>query len=834
MASMFDCIQAAIDDGHLEPARGKNAQDEFLQLADRYSGSYPRDVAETLAAEDLKEAARRSANSRRHAVIAQLQTMRRNEALVDDAAARGIDPSVLLTSVIQSVEGSGVQAESVRFLRDSLNRQFHGMIRGLLSRHSKNIVGNARNQAGLKNVVRELFGEASGDGVAKEIAEAVGKARDRARSLFNAYGGDIGKLDNYGILHSHNATKLRKAGFDAWRTEVSGRLDWSRITDHRTGKPFAAKGDQPSPAAAEEFLRKVYDNISSAGWIDRAPSMAVGGKALYNQRAEARVLHFKSADDWLEYNAAFGEANPFEAIVSQLDGFSRDIALMRVLGPNPTLGLEHLIQSVQRHASVRQDSKLENAVSSRASVARTMLRHVNGSANAPADHAWASFLAGTRNLLTGAQLGSAILSTPTDLATQAAAAAQVGMSPANVIGRTANLLSSHATRETAAAMGYVADTLANAGSASARFLGDVWSPELTERITDGVLRASGLSYWTDMNRIAFQMEFAAHLAQNAHLPLRDIDPLLGKTLADRGITDADWDALRIEGGLFTAPNGAKFLSPLHWLDRTDLPRAEAEGLSLKLDAIIQEQMEFAIPSVSLEARARLMGDALPGTISGELIRSVAMYKNYAISLTLNQYRRTMAKPDRWSRAKYITSLAVGMTAMGALSVQLKEMAKGRDPRNMDPFTNPAFIAEAVFQGGGLGIFGDFIRSEESRIGGGLASTLAGPVVGLGSDVLGTVVQNTSAALQGKDTAIARDLTNLGKRYTPGSSLWYGRLALDRMFWDQLHETLDPDAARYHRRKERRREKSYRNRSWWAPGQLTPNRAPDLSNIAGEP
>lgn len=834
MANMFDCIQAAIDDGQLEPARGKNAQDEFLQLANRYESAMPRDVAEAQAAKDLKEASRRSATSRRHAVINQLQAMRRNEALVAETVARGGDPSLLPTAVLETVAGSGIQAESVRFVRDSLNRQFHGMLRGLLRKHSKDLLGRVRNQAGLKNIVHELFGEASGDAEAKAIAGAIGKTRDRARSLFNAYGGDIGKLENYGIRHSHDSTKLRKAGFDAWRAEVFDRLDWNRIEDHRTGRPFAEAGGRPAPAAAEEFLRKVFDNITTRGWIDRAPSMAVGGKALYNQRAEARVLHFKSADDWLAYNTAFGDANPFEAIVSQMDGFARDIALMRVLGPNPTLGLEHLIQSVERHAAVRADGKLENAVSSRSGRARTMLRMTTGAANAPADHAWASFLAGTRNLLTGAQLGSAMLSTPTDLATMGAAAREIGMSPKNVFARTAGLLSSHATRDTAAAMGYVADTLANAGTASARYLGDVWSPELTERITDGVLRASGLSYWTDMARTGFQMEFSAHLAQNAHLALDSIDPLLRKTLTDRGITAADWDHLRAPDALFVAPNGAKFLTPLHWVEHTRLPRAEAEGLSLKLGSIMQEEMEFAIPSVSLDARARVMGAAQPGTISGELIRSVAMYKNYAISLTLNQYRRTMAKPGGWSRAKYFTSLAVGMTAMGALSVQLKEMAKGRDPRNMNPFTNPGFIAEAVFQGGGLGIFGDFIRSEESRIGGGLASTLAGPVVGLGSDVLGGVVQNASAAAQGKNTSVARDLTNLGKRYTPGSSLWYGRLALERMFWDQLHEAMDPDAARDYAKKERKRVKSYGNASWWTPTQMTPDRAPNLSNIAGEP
>ena len=833
MPNMFDCIQAAIDGGELDPAKGKFAQDEFLQLTDRYSANYPRDIAETMAADDLKLATKKAATKRRHATIAQLQTMRRMKALVDDTVAAGVDPTLLPKALLSPIEGSGIVAENVRFTRDALNDQFHGMLNGLLSKHSKNLVGSSRDQAGLMNVVHELFGETTGDPVAKNIADAVTKTRNRARSLFNIHGGDMGKLENYGIQHTHNQHKLRTAGFDAWRTRVGDALDWSRIEDHRTGKPFAAKGDSPSPAATEQFLRKVYDNITTGGWIDRAPSMTVGGKALYNQHSDARILHFKSADDWMMYNNDFGDANPFEAIVSQLNGFSRDIALMRVLGPNPKLGLEFMIQSVQKHAAVRLDGEMEIRLNKRGKEAKTMLAHVTGEANMPLDTVWANFFAGTRNILTGAQLGAAVLTAPaSDMVTQSFAAKNLGMSPTNIFKNTGNLISKHATRETAAAMGYVADTLANSGSASARYLGDVWAPELTEKITDFVLRASGLSYWTDMSRTAFKMEFSAHLARNAERAFEDMEPALRGALADRGITAADWDNLRGDAGMFVAPNGSKFLTPFHWLEHTDLPRAEAEGLSIKLHSVILEQMDFAVPSVSLEGRSAVLGDTKPGSFSGELLRSAFMYKNYMTTIMLNQYRRTMSKPDIWSRTRYFASLATGLTLAGGVAVQLKEVAKGRDPRNMNPFDNPKFWAEAGFQGGGFGIFGDFIRAEQNRMGGGIAETLAGPVVGMASDVLGAAVTNTGRALQGKETMLTRDLTNMASRYVPGSTLWYTRLAQQRIFMDTLHEAFDPDAVDYWRKQEKRRAKTYDNGSWWLSGDLAPNRAPNFSNAVG--
>ncbi len=240
-------------------------------------------------------------------------------------------------------------------------------------------------------------------------------------------------------------------------------------------------------------------------------------------------------------------------------------------------------------------------------------------------------------------------------------------------------------------------------------------------------------------------------------------------------------------------------------------------------------MEFAVPSVSLDARARFMGDAAPGSIPGELIRSTVMYKNFALSFSLNQYRRVMAKPTTMDRAKYVANIIGGMTVLGGLAVQLKELAKGRDPRDM---TEGRFWAAAAFQGGGLGLFGDFAYSETNRVGGGLYETLGGPVVGLGSDLIGGVVDNTTRALSDKDTRVGRDVSQLVRRYTPGTNLWFARAALDRLVWDQMQEFLDPDAEQVWRRSEKARARAYGNKSWWAPGDALPDRGPDFTNILG--
>lgn len=819
MANLRDCLQSALDGGEVDQTRAEAALAEFDQLSENYMAGpsgLPKAAAEAAAAADIAIATRRAATSRRHTVLAQLTTMRRNQAEMDNAA----DPGGRMVQIV----------EDIRFERDGLVRQTNGQIGAFLTQHSKSLIGRPRQRARLKNVVRALHGEKIDDPRAEGFAKAIQGEQSRMRKLFNAHGGDIGEIADFGMPHSHNTLKIREAGYDRWRNAIYDNLAWDRIEDTSTGRPFAEAGGRPDPAAADRFLRRIHERITTRGWSDRAPSMAVSGKSLANRRAEPRVMHFQNADAWMAYNDAFGDANPFDAVIGHLHGMARDVALMRVLGPNHRLGLEHMKQVAQQKAAVALDNKAENRVTKKSVLASTMLSHLDGSGSAPADHAWAAFFAGTRNLLTAAQLGSAALSSVTDFWTMRMAAGSVGMNKSGLFSRSIGLMASNSTRETALAMGYVADTLADAGNASARMLGDVWSPELTSNVANFVLRASGLSFLTDINRMAFQMEFSAFLAQNRALKFDDLPVELRGTMERSQITADDWDKLRGESVVFTAKNGAEFISPRHWLEaQTTLSRAEAEGLSIRVQSMFEREMEFAVPSVSLEGRSAVVGEAPPGTISGDLIRSVAMYKNFSVSLTLNQYRRTAAKPTGLSRATYIASLIGGLTVLGGVAVQLKEISKGRDPRPMD---DPKFWGAAFFQGGGLGILGDFISSETSRSGGGLAETIGGPVVGVAGDVIRAGASNAARVADGKDPLLGRDVANLARRYTPGTSLWYSRLAMDRLVWDQLQDFLDPEAQKQWRRQIKRTRRERQNDFFWKPGRVSPRRMPDFANIGG--
>ncbi len=147
--------------------------------------------------------------------------------------------------------------------------------------------------------------------------------------------------------------------------------------------------------------------------------------------------------------------------------------------------------------------------------------------------------------------------------------------------------------------------------------------------------------------------------------------------------------------------------------------------------------------------------------------------------------------------------------------------------------DPKFWLAAIVQGGGLGIWGDFFLADTNRFGGGPAATLAGPlferVVNLWNLTGGNIKQLTI----GEKTNFGRELSQFIKINTPGSSLWYARLAWERIAWDSLQKLIDPEAQAAFRRREQNAKRDRKTKYFWGPGQLGPARPPDLGNVVGK-
>jgi hypothetical protein len=93
-----------------------------------------------------------------------------------------------------------------------------------------------------------------------------------------------------------------------------------------------------------------------------------------------------------------------------------------------------------------------------------------------------------------------------------------------------------------------------------------------------------------------------------------------------------------------------------------------------------------------------------------------------------------------------------------------------------------------------------------------------------------LVKAGNATAEGKDTHLAAGLINMGKGFIPGQNLWYTKAATDHIIFQNAQEALSPGYLANMRANSTRQ---FKQDWWWAPGELTPDHAPDMANAVGQ-
>ncbi len=812
MSGFDDCINNGEGEGKITPERARELREAYKARREAYRDLFGPD-ADAKAAQHTFDAAEAEAARRRKLRVLALksqQNILKDMRDYRDTMGRADMKQAGLALFDSTVFQGGVEGANARY--QALRGLFHKMIPEALQKFAPGMSGKTRNRADLDEMTDQLFSGEFKPGAAGELAEAVQGALERARVMFNEAGGAIPKLERYGVPQAHSELDVISAGFETWRDFLVPLLDRSRMLSHATGKPL-------SDAELELALHDVFEAMRTDGWSRREATGTRGGRALANQRAEHRFLHFKDGAAWRTYQERFGVGDAWSAVLGYLDGMARDIALMQRFGPNPAAGVEYAKQLVAQDAGLSGSAMRKRQAQSAQYDMETMFLHMKGSVNAPAHAKTAAFFGSVRNVLVAGQLGSAMLSAVTDVNFGRITAQFNGMPARRLIRRHMSLLNpvNGADRQFAIRQGLIADEASAILSSQSRYLGETHGVEVSRRLAEATMRLSGLSAWTQAGRWAFGMEFLAFLADNAARGFKDLPEPLQKSLTRHGLAGS-WD--RVRSGPQSEHKGGRFLDPGSFED-TDL--------GLKVMSMIRSETEFAVPSVSLYGRSKVGGREAAGSIGGEFIRNALMYKSFGITLMMTHGRRAAMQASWAGRLTYAGNLIVTATALGAFSMQLKEIAKGRDPREMD---GAKFWTAALMQGGGFGIFGDFLFSDTNRFGGGFGETLAGPVAGLLTDVHRATIGNVMELAQGKsleETKAVADVMGLAERYTPvASSLWYSKLATQRLIFDQIRRAADPHAAEIRfDRQEANARKDFGTDFWWQPGEMAPERGPEL-------
>lgn len=835
MSAQFDsCMANAVAGGEISQADAEGLKAEFARLRDakangsttRADAEAKRELAALLKAESdhEKRKAKLALKSIRE-IDAQIQSFRTAAGEADIAAAA----LAKLENFGEAQAGTGFSSVDGR--TKAITGMAHARMETLLHHFRRGAGGGDKtrwNAAQLDNVVREAFGQDTGDIAAKNFAKVWGDTAEWLRQRFNAAGGAIGKLERWGLPQHHDARALKNVGLPAWKEAIRPKLDLARMRHPLSGGAVTER-------ELDGILDNIFYSITTDGWIDRQPSrQRFGAGALANQRAEHRFLVFNNADDWMEYQRAFGGGDAFGAMMGHINMMARDIAAMEVLGPNPAGTIEWLKQAVQREAQMAAAGKPAKfpAKGNPVDRARRFERRIDqvwgsirGDLNTPVNTKAANALGAARSVITAGVLGQAAVSAASDLGFAAAARRFAGLPAETAVLPDLVRAFAPATRREAVEAGLVLDAAQHVFSQQARYVGTLQGPEWANYIADRVLTYSGLTPWTQAARHAFGLAFQLEAGKRAAQAFTDLPDALQRTFGRYGIAARDWDLMR-KAPLHKSGEAA-MLRPNEIAQRVDPRLAERY-----LEMVLQET-EYAVPSGSHRSRTALLSDQQPGTFWGEALRSFSQFKAFGAVVMMTHGARIhqmLAKREtRMAGAAYAGSLLITTTLLGGLSMQLKQLAAGRDPQAMD---NGKFWGAAMLQGGGLGIYGDFLFGDLNRFGGGFATTLGGPLVGRANDFWNLTAGNVAQLASDEKTHFGRELVRFSKGLVPGGTIWYLKLAYERVMLDQLQYLVDPEAADAFKRQQQSWARNTGQAFWWRPGEMAPTRAPDIGATIG--
>ena len=438
----------------------------------------------------------------------------------------------------------------------------------------------------------------------------------------------------------------------------------------------------------------------------------------------------------------------------------------------------------------------------------------------------AKFFDDMRNVLIASRLGSALLSSFSDLGTMYLTAKVNNLPSAQLLKNQLAALNPANKEELRLARraGLSMETLL--GSIN-RWANDNMGPSKARWAANAVMRASGLSAWSDAHKRAFGVTMMGSMGSLVKRS-ESVGDLTGhdlKIMKSKGVTDADWSVWRLARQEDWGNGNDTMLTPesiMHIPDSTlvenGIPVKAKFEAARKLLGAVTEEVDMAVISPGARERMMIGAGLQRGDLKGELVRSVFLFKSFPISVVMRHWARAMGMESAGGRVAYLGAFIAGTTVLGALSQQINDVASGRNPRDMADKNWHKFWLSALLKGGGLGLYGDFLLSDHTRYGSGALASLLGPVAGVVDDAIKVAQGVPLNAVEGKPEQTGGDLVKFVKGLTPGGNIWYTKAVLDHMVFNQLQEYFSPG---YLRRMEKRSKKEFNQTYWWRPQDMMP-------------
>ena len=643
-------------------------------------------------------------------------------------------------------------------------------------------------------IMREMIGEPTGVKGAKDIARILKESQNSWRLRLNDLGANIGELDDWITRTTHNTEKMAVASKSS-RLIDDNRLAWVEYIQTRLNlkRTFADVND---PVEISNILSSIYDSLMTGDHLKHGGTNSIyGTKNVTNRLNSSRVLHFKDLQARQEYNIKFGEPSLQTSVFNVLTSSAKNIVMMQELGTNPQDTFNKILALLKKKYKssdykIVRDLNFENF--------RGSFAQIDGSANIAGSQTLAKIGEVVRSTGDMARLGGTTITSVADLAPYMASTNFQGRGLLTGLFEAINGLLGGSNKAAMEALEVVSNSIVVANR------GNIYSDGADSfgglnNLRNKFFKWNGLNGWVASLKSSMALGVSKFYGSLSETKFFNLEKREINFLTLYGIDEGKWDMLRsiktlaADNKKYLTAEGAKDIpdSVINKYLGRKLSARELRNFKNDLELtwrnVLNDQGTHGTPEPDSQIRSITKMGTIKGTYMGELNSFVMQYKNFAVSLYKKILRREMDSygPDesKLIGASMLASTLMLGTIFGYVVLSVKDMLSGRSPR--DP-KKLSVVMQAFVQGGGAGIYGDFLMSEvQNQYGNGVFETALGPTA---SDIKKFI---DMVKTMNEPKKAGKKFLQLAEGHTPFINLYYTKAAYDYLIGYQIKEYLDP-------------------------------------------
>lgn len=623
---------------------------------------------------------------------------------------------------------------------------------------------------------------------AKEIAKMIEEFRDKrnAESVrSNAI--PIDHLSKFKYLaHTHDATAIMNGGNNlvkraknlmrGVKTAINAKESWINYIKERLDLPAmfeGSKGVNKDGSLNHDYIDKTlgntFENITT-GKSELFTRSIVANDRDAVRRKQKMFLYFKDWRSWGEYNERYGKGSLVEALHDDMMQSGGKIGMADMMGDSPASMFMDL-NKVQVETGV--DLAPWDTLQSWNFKNENTFKYLMGANPKSVRPDVTNFISGMKSFTSAVKAPWITISSITDYSHQAEFLGRQGISRFRAMGELmANMFNNklggilYKDRKILAKQFKL--MLDSHIGQSARMIDAQNVGSFMNRVSDKIFK-----FWLVDTNDKASLTSVLHLmsdnmGRNAKKSWDSMNPHLRRQMEEHGFTESEWDLLRTKTkkGLFCLDNvndlTEQELKEYHEKSRSDAPLTQLKNdLYRKLYSYFDVAAQNSILNPSAFTKANTFGNAVPGTLMGELWGIISQFKSYPMTTMDRVWMQGFENAQgKMAKLMFATRLMAMTMPLSFLSTWFSNWAQGKSMPDMD---DPKFWASMALPG--FGVFMSIMdpKNQNKDL---LFNTMRSPSMAL----IGNMLSAPLSLISGDTDAAAKRFKGAMKSLNPAGSV----------------------------------------------------------------